>query len=252
MAIVKTVKGDLVKLFKAGAFEAIAHGCNTQNMMGAGIADQIHRELPEAFEADTQFHKRFENNDKERHKAMPAMGGELSVGHTQYGQVYNLYTQIYPGKNASYQLLHRAMQNLNKFCQQRSIRRVGVPLIGAGIGGLDIIAAMVIIHSCTPNLDVVVVVWDQDPLSWAKSGAFNLFEFPRKFDGAVMRTGAKDFQVKRKASDNWLPLDVDHNTALQLRVNRDFCISPSAESAEIFLVIDDKSQFEPASHHFRK
>ncbi|HPI82859.1 MAG TPA: hypothetical protein PK122_06550, partial [Candidatus Paceibacterota bacterium] len=34
----KIIQGDLIELAKQGHFEVITHGCNCQNVMGAGIA----------------------------------------------------------------------------------------------------------------------------------------------------------------------------------------------------------------------
>jgi O-acetyl-ADP-ribose deacetylase (regulator of RNase III) len=41
---------------------AIAHSCNCQNVMGAGIAKQIKDRYPQAYEADTKFYNN-EYND---------------------------------------------------------------------------------------------------------------------------------------------------------------------------------------------
>ena len=50
----KTVKGDLIKLSgdNENVFNIIVHGCNCFNVMGAGIAPQIAKAYPEAWEAD--------------------------------------------------------------------------------------------------------------------------------------------------------------------------------------------------------
>lgn len=48
----KIIYGDLIGLAKKGRFEVIIHGCNCFCTMGAGIAKQIKREFPEAFDID--------------------------------------------------------------------------------------------------------------------------------------------------------------------------------------------------------
>ncbi len=48
----RTMTGDLIGLAKEGHFDVIAHGCNCQHVMGAGLAAQIRRHWPEAYAAD--------------------------------------------------------------------------------------------------------------------------------------------------------------------------------------------------------
>jgi len=55
--MIKYVKGDLLR----GGDDVIAHGCNCICNMGAGIALQIKREYPGAYEADLQTKYRDES-----------------------------------------------------------------------------------------------------------------------------------------------------------------------------------------------
>ena len=48
---VQTRTGDLIQLAQEGAFDVIAHGCNCQCVIGAGIAKVIKKAFPAAFEA---------------------------------------------------------------------------------------------------------------------------------------------------------------------------------------------------------
>ncbi len=237
MPIIKTMQGDLLKLFKDGAFKAIAHGCNCRNLMGAGIAGQIREQFPEAYAADTEMRSRFVGNEVDAHDIVKGMGGELSVGHTEYGQVFNLYTQLECGRNADYQLLQLAMQNLNKFCKQRSIRRVGVPLIGAGIGGLDIIAAMTIMNVCTPDVDVTVVVWDGDHKSWHVASQFTNYSAPRDCDGFLLATDDKGgVLLRKKGEDNWTPVNLTSFIASVMQHEGERYVSLSRKDPDIYLV----------------
>ena len=52
--MINYVKGDLIKMAFADEFDIIAHGANCFCTMGAGIARQIHNEIPEAYQADCQ------------------------------------------------------------------------------------------------------------------------------------------------------------------------------------------------------
>lgn len=51
--------------------------------------------------------------------------------------VYNLATQPVPGPSATLAAIHRSVRRALKDAEQRGIDRVGVPRLGAGLGGLD-------------------------------------------------------------------------------------------------------------------
>ena len=124
----KTIKGDLIKLAKEGSFDYIIHGCNCFNVMGAGIAYQIALQFPIAYTADQQT----------RVGDMSKLGGfTLSPAIREFNgchfYVVNLYTQYQPGKNFDLKALEFGLYKLNKLIP--SVRRIGFPLIGCGIGG---------------------------------------------------------------------------------------------------------------------
>ena len=77
------VKGDLITMFEEHQFDVIAHGCNTKNLMGAGIARTIRQHFPNVFVVDKNFpiplgRKRL---------------GDYSICKTDYGFILNFYTQ---------------------------------------------------------------------------------------------------------------------------------------------------------------
>lgn len=249
MAIVKVMQGELLRLFKTGAFQAIAHGCNCQNMMGEGIADQIHQQFPEAFVADTQFYQRMTRQSG--HLPCQDMGGELSVAHTKHGSIFNLYTQYKTGRHGDYQLLQNAMQNLNKFCKQRSIQRVGVPLIGAGIAGLDILAVMTIMSLATPDVDLTVVVWDRDTDRWREAVKFRNLEFPRKFEGAAIFHGDKKVSLRTFETDGeWHEITLNLKEARAMYHNGEMALSTTPDSPYKLLVIETPEQYDLQKDRF--
>lgn len=127
MPIVKEIKGDLLELFEKGEVHSIAHGANCFRIMGAGIAKQIADKYPEALRAD----KEFMNN--------PILKlGRYSVCTVEHGKIYNLYTQLEPGPNFELAALKSALDELSRDVRYyRTVLKLAVPLIGAGIGGGD-------------------------------------------------------------------------------------------------------------------
>lgn len=201
MAITKIIRGDLIQMFKEGKFELIGHGANCQNVMGSGIAAQIHEQIPEAYEADAEFYEHMGGEDGQPCRNM---AGQISVATIGEQRVVNMYTQVPMGRNADYQLLQRACQNLNRYCKGRSIRTVGLPMLGAGIGGLDAMAVVTIINSCTPDLDVVLVVYTTDSTMWKTLiSKFINYGFPRKFTGLCVRTDIFNFSFYNKETEQW-------------------------------------------------
>lgn len=121
----KQVKGNLLDLFEQGEFDAIAHGCNCFNSMGAGIAAQIAIRFPQAKQAD----------DLTTPGDLLKLGS-LSLAVTQYGVIYNLYTQYHGGSNLDFDALRLSMRKMANMIKDKNWR-IGFPLIGAGIAGGD-------------------------------------------------------------------------------------------------------------------
>lgn len=122
----KTIKGDLIKLFKKGEFDVIVHGCNCLCVFGAGIAKQIKEQFPEAYEVDKQ------TKTGCSHKL-----GNISV--CQIGEQYiiNAYTQYTFGttkRNVDYEAIRSCFRKIK---EKFSGKRIGYPQIGAGLGGGD-------------------------------------------------------------------------------------------------------------------
>lgn len=131
----KTIKGDLIALAKAGEFDAIFHGCNCFHTMGSGIAKQIKEHFPGAYRADVSG---TECGDirKLGNWTYCCYTGEY---HTLY--VYNLYTQFKYGTDeshfncAAFKLILDKLEQ--RLFENAVIMRLGFPLIGCGLAGGD-------------------------------------------------------------------------------------------------------------------
>lgn len=261
MAIVKIIKNDLIQLFKKGYFQVIGHGANCKNLMGAGIARQIQSELPEAFKADCEFYTRMGGVDN---KPCHGMGGKISTAsvevgdytgkqETKIGRVVNMYTQVQTGAHASYQLLQSACERLNKYCKERSITRVGLPLVGGGIGGLDPIAAMTIISMATPDVDVTLVIWkDDDNLFKKVTKHFKNYGFPRVFDHLVMRTGQTQWQYYDVDTKEWKQFVYPIEDTKSLWDKGEFAITYSDFTPAISLLVGKEEDVEENLHRLVK
>lgn len=148
----KYLYGDLVSLFKEHKFDAIAHGCNCFNTMGAGIALTIKNEFPEAYAADA---KTFNGH---RGKL-----GTYTTVDTTSGVIYNAYTQYtYWDENdmLSYDAVRLVFERINKDMKSKGITRLGIPRIGAARAGGDWGTILGIIEEVCTDIEVYYVEYN--------------------------------------------------------------------------------------------
>lgn len=126
----QTVRGDLLALALVGDFDVIIHGCNCMNTMGAGIAKSIKQHFPAAYAADLATQKGSRNKlGTYSHATVDCEGRELTV--------VNAYTQFnYRGRGvkADYDAIRSAFQKVKL---DFGGKRIGYPMIGAGLAGGD-------------------------------------------------------------------------------------------------------------------
>jgi len=126
----KVEKGDLIKLALEGKFDVIIHGCNCFCTMGAGIAKQIKKEFPEAYEADLNTANGEINKLGTISSATIHKNGTILI-------VVNGYTQ-YNWRGSGVLVDYDAIRSVFKHVKSiYSGMRIGYPRIGAGLAGGD-------------------------------------------------------------------------------------------------------------------
>jgi len=126
----KQINGDLIKLAIAGEFDVIIHGYNCFCIMGAGIAKSIKENFPEAYAAD----KKTVKGDRSK---LGSYSPATYVKNDMEITIINAYTQFHwrgTGNKADYDVI-RAVFSLIK--KNYTGKRIGYPLIGAGLAGGD-------------------------------------------------------------------------------------------------------------------
>ena len=148
----KAARGDLLALAKSGQFDVIAHGCNCFCAMGNGIAGQIKKQFPAAFEADKQT--KMGDNAKLGTCTFASIDGD--GGHEFV--VVNAYTQYTWSKKeqrtADYEAIRKCMRWMK---QTYPGKRIGVPRIGAGLAGGDWATIKAIIEEELAGEDITLV-----------------------------------------------------------------------------------------------
>ena len=152
----KSMTGDLIALAEAGSFDLIAHGCNCFCTMGAGIAKTITARFPAAWDADRA------TRSGDRAKLGTCSAATLSVSGREL-IIVNAYTQFDfrgTGVKVDYDAIERCMQWIRATFPGR---RIGLPMIGAGLGGADWPRIATILARSLAGEDVSVVQYVQQP-----------------------------------------------------------------------------------------
>jgi O-acetyl-ADP-ribose deacetylase (regulator of RNase III) len=140
-------KGDLL----AAPEPIIAHGCNAQGVMGAGVAALIRKRWPKAYEA---YRNRYEE-----HGLTP---GEIVVADVDGKAIANAVTQATQGmepiRYVSYDALADCMAKIARYAMEHGHAAVAMPRIGAGLANGDwaIIERIIERQLVAAGVDVVV------------------------------------------------------------------------------------------------
>jgi len=147
-------KGNLLALAETGEIDVLIHGCNTNKIMGAGIAKQIKQKWPKAHLMD--LNSKLSKEEKLNGKFTYAIIDSKLIVVNAYIQERTAirYNEIV----VNYYALYKALTNIRR---EFSGLRFGLPYIGCGLAGGNwegIVKPM--IEKIFENEDVVVVEFD--------------------------------------------------------------------------------------------
>lgn len=151
MSAVEYRTGDL---FLQDDLDAIGHGVNLQGKMGSGIAAIFGKMFPE-------MKRDYEDVCEEQVLQLGSVF--LWRDYEEKGQfILNIATQVQTGADARLSAIEIGMINTVRECEYQGIRSMGVPQIGAGIGGLDWEDVKAIFERVAKTTDVKIVVVSLD------------------------------------------------------------------------------------------
>lgn len=170
--MIKVIKGDLLQMAKQGDFDLIAHGCNSFCTMGAGIALGVKTIFPEAYKADQKTLK------GDKGKLGKCTGAKIQNDIGNQLIVMNCYTQYYYDSRDGSPLSYDALKSsLTAIVKQYGVGNIiGIPMIGYGLAGGELIPILNIFYDVLIDYDVTIVIYDKDPK------ADSLIEAIEKFD----------------------------------------------------------------------
>lgn len=165
----RIVKGDLFQYILEHPTDVVAQGCNCFNAQGGGIAPLFVKHFrTDEFDFEHETFKGKYNKlgcldyrmlyykDKNLLDTKFAEEIETVTGYTPI-TVVNCYTQYNPGKEADYVWLAACLKKLNFAFKSK---KLAIPLIGGGIGGLDPIQVVRFMKTHLKNTDTTLVVLD--------------------------------------------------------------------------------------------
>lgn len=129
--IVKEVYGDLFDIASIYNCDAIAHGCNVDGLMGAGVARLFKNKFPSNYELYKDMCLMAKRNSIE---ITGSYCGLLDINSGR--AVYNLFTQDRPGPNARIEWVAESFEDVVS-SEVFSPTKMCIPKIGCGIGGLE-------------------------------------------------------------------------------------------------------------------
>lgn len=126
--MIKVHKGNVLEEVNYGV---IVHGCNTQGVMGGGIALQIRQKWPKVYEGYLQICK------ANLAAGRDLLGDVLFIPVKQYDNliIANAFTQKYFGtdqRHVNYDAVAKCFEAVKKFYPDKPIH---FPMIGAGLAG---------------------------------------------------------------------------------------------------------------------
>ncbi len=110
---------------------ALAHGCNCQGVMGAGIALGFRERYPAMF---AEYHRRCKTSPRQFNPGDVFLWKDAGLP-----WVFNLATQEDYGRahaHATYDAIERALSVMRALADAEKIESIALPRIGAGLGGL--------------------------------------------------------------------------------------------------------------------
>lgn len=132
--------------------DVIAHQANCFKIMGSGFAAALRLRHPAAESIDLI----------DRRQPSERLGHFTNVRVAGGTMVFNLYGQYRPGKNTDYTALRCSISAMAEYLKKgKPDARIGLPLIGCGVGGGDWKIVSTILKQELCDFDFCVYVLDQ-------------------------------------------------------------------------------------------
>jgi O-acetyl-ADP-ribose deacetylase (regulator of RNase III) len=144
---IEFVKGDLLASPKLAA---IAHGCNCAGAMGKGIAMEMRNRWPRMYD---EYRSRCHEQQFKL--------GDVFVWEEGGTTIFNLGTQRSWKTRAELPAIKQSLDTMLRLAEQRGIKKIGLPKIGAGLGGLNWAKVKGLLHEIGNHSPICLIVFEQ-------------------------------------------------------------------------------------------
>lgn len=149
------LKGDLTQFKDA---DYIVNAANAVGPMNSGIAFAIKKNGGN--EIQDSAYLICSKNDYKPGDIYVTHAGRLS-----YKKIIHLVTMKNPGGTTSYEIVENCLRNLIIYCRVSKIKKIALPALGTGVGGLDFMkVANIFKEVLQPVNDIEFFVVDIDPM----------------------------------------------------------------------------------------
>ena len=144
---VRFLRGDL---FHYSGLSGLAHGCNCAGAMGKGIALEFKRRFPDMFE---EYRRLCKSGDFKL--------GDCFTWRAPERTVFNLGTQRTWRTRADLGAIEAAVGEMIRVAGELEVTRIGLPRIGAGLGGLVWEDVKEVLTRLGSSADVELIVFEE-------------------------------------------------------------------------------------------
>ncbi len=144
---IQYVKGDL---FHTSGITAYAHGCNCAGAMGKGIAVEFKNKWPSMY---LEYKKLCAKSE--------FLPGDVFVWNEGETTIFNLGTQKSWRSNARPEFVYESLKKMLQLAESSSIKQIGMPRIGAGLGGLSWESVKHMLEELAGTHSVNLIIFEQ-------------------------------------------------------------------------------------------
>ncbi|XCN73275.1 MAG: macro domain-containing protein [Candidatus Electrothrix aestuarii] len=141
------VQGDL---FDYDGLDAVCHGCNCAGAMGKGIALEFRKRYPAMY---SEYKQKCQDNKFDI--------GDVFTWKENSLIIFNLGTQKTWRTKATLTAIEISVTEMLQLAIHMKISKIGVPRIGAGLGGLSWIDVKKLLVEIADNYPVELVVFEE-------------------------------------------------------------------------------------------
>lgn len=152
--MIKAIRGDITKFQDV---EYIACVSNAIGLLNSNVGKSIRVQGGREIEDEAML-----ICSKVKYKA-----GDIYVtnsGNLNYKKILHLVSTNYPNEKTNYEIIENCLKNLVPYCKMMGVKKIAIPSMGIGVGGLDIEKVSRIYKGVLSESEIDFFIVDIDPV----------------------------------------------------------------------------------------